>query len=201
MPDNNICKALIEVLGQPIAATSANKTGKPSPNTAEAVKEDLDDLIPVILDGGRTKYSIESTVLSLAEDVPILFRPGVISQSDIENVLGKRVYSKAQQMVVYNPKISEINKQPSIPMYVFKNISDLVQYLSKNSSKSLLCLTDTNFDVDNLSAEFKMLQTETLFENLRYADKNNFDEIVILFDIENSKDEVLKHRLKNAKRI
>ena len=201
MPDNNICKALIDALGQPIAATSANKTGKPSPNSVEAVSEDLEELIPVILDGGRTRYSIESTVLSLSENEPILFRPGVISQSDIEKVLGKRVYSKAQQMVVYNPKTSEINNQPSIPVYLIKNISDMVQYLNANISKRILYLNDTDLNINNKNIEFRSLQTETLFENLRYADKNKFDEIVILFDIENSKDDVLKHRLKNAKKI
>jgi L-threonylcarbamoyladenylate synthase len=201
MPNNNICKALIDTLGQPIAATSANKTGKPSPNSVESVYDDLAGLIPVILDGGRTRYSIESTVLSLSENEPILFRPGVISQSDIEKVLGKRVYSKAQQIVVYNPETSKINNQPSIPMYLINNKSDMFQYLNGNVSRRIFCLTDIDLNINIQNVEFRLLKAETLFENLRYADKNKFDEIVILFDFENSKDEVFKHRLKNAKKI
>lgn len=87
MPDNKTALALIRAAGVPIAAPSANVSGRPSPTTAAHVLEDLGGKIPLILDGGPSISGVESTVL-YAGKKPVLLRPGAITKSMIESVIG-----------------------------------------------------------------------------------------------------------------
>ena len=88
MPSHPVALALIGAAGLPIAAPSANRFTQLSPTTAEHVREGLGDRIDYILDGGPCNVGIESTVLSLAGNVPVLLRPGGVSRSQIEEVIG-----------------------------------------------------------------------------------------------------------------
>jgi L-threonylcarbamoyladenylate synthase len=88
MPSNPIALALIREAGLPIAAPSANRFSELSPTTAEHVRVAMGDRVAMVLDGGRTTVGIESTVLSLAGPEAILLRPGMVSQAEIEEVIG-----------------------------------------------------------------------------------------------------------------
>jgi len=88
MPSNPIALALIREAGVPIAAPSANRFTQLSPTTAEHVRRFMADRVAMILDGGPTTVGIESTVLSLAGQPPLLLRPGMISQAELEAVIG-----------------------------------------------------------------------------------------------------------------
>jgi L-threonylcarbamoyladenylate synthase len=88
MPAHPIANELIRRAGIPVAAPSANRFTQISPTTAEHVRTSLGDRIDMILDGGPTTVGIESTVLSLAADAPILLRPGMVSQAAIEAIIG-----------------------------------------------------------------------------------------------------------------
>lgn len=87
MPDHKTALALIRAAGVPIAAPSANLSGRPSPTTAAHVKADLDGRIDVILDGGPCRIGLESTVLSLCKP-PVILRPGGITREMLEAVVG-----------------------------------------------------------------------------------------------------------------
>ena len=87
MPDHKCALALIREAGVPIAAPSANLSGKPSPTTAEHVREDLWGKVDVILDGGPCRVGLESTVLSLI-GTPTILRPGGITREMLESVIG-----------------------------------------------------------------------------------------------------------------
>ena len=76
MPKHKVALELIKQSGCPIAAPSANLAGKPSPTTAQHVFEDLNGRIDAILDGGATNIGVESTVVDLTVDPPMLLRPG-----------------------------------------------------------------------------------------------------------------------------
>ena len=89
MPANKIALELIRKSGVPIAAPSANRSGKPSPTSAEHVLQDMDGRISLILDGGKTKIGIESTVVDLSGKTPILLRPGKITAEQLRSVLGR----------------------------------------------------------------------------------------------------------------
>lgn len=88
MPDHPIALALIQAAGLPLAAPSANRFTEVSPTTAEHVRRGLGSDVDMILDGGPCQVGIESTVLSLSADQPILLRPGGVSRSEIEGVIG-----------------------------------------------------------------------------------------------------------------
>src|SRR5712691_9399033 len=88
VPDHAVARALIEAAGVPIAAPSANRSGRPSPTRAAHVRDDLDGRIEMILDGGPTPVGIESTVLDMTGESPLLLRPGGISLEALRQALG-----------------------------------------------------------------------------------------------------------------
>lgn len=88
MPSHPAARALIEKTGLPIAAPSANRSGRPSPTRAEHVLEDMDGRIGLILDGGPCRVGLESTVLDAAGEVPRVLRPGGVTPEMIEAALG-----------------------------------------------------------------------------------------------------------------
>lgn len=88
VPAHPMALALIECAGVPIAAPSANRFTELSPTCAEHVRRSLGDRVDLILDGGSTPVGIESTVLSLAGERPVLLRPGMISREEIEEITG-----------------------------------------------------------------------------------------------------------------
>lgn len=89
MPDHPAARRLILTSGRPIAAPSANASGRPSPTLAEHVAEDLGGKIPVILDGGEVGIGIESTILDLTEEIPMILRPGYVTKDMLEKVIGE----------------------------------------------------------------------------------------------------------------
>ncbi len=88
MPRHPVALSIIEQSGVPIAAPSANISGRPSPVCAQDVLEDMDGRIDLILDSGACTVGVESTVIDLSEDVPMILRPGGLTKEDIESVLG-----------------------------------------------------------------------------------------------------------------
>ena len=95
MPSHPIAQALIRAAGVPLAAPSANTSGKPSPTTAQHVLADLDGRIDMIVDGGQCEVGVESTVVTLCTDPPRLLRPGGITLPQLCAVLGDVVVDKA----------------------------------------------------------------------------------------------------------
>ncbi len=87
-PSHKITQKIISSANIPLAAPSANTSGKPSPTTAMHVFHDMNGKIPYIVDGGICEVGVESTVITVAEDVPVLLRPGGISIAQLENVIG-----------------------------------------------------------------------------------------------------------------
>jgi L-threonylcarbamoyladenylate synthase len=88
MPAHPMARALLEAARIPIAAPSANRFTELSPTTAAHVRESLGDAVDLVLDGGACKVGIESTVLSLAGPRPRILRPGMITRTQIEEVIG-----------------------------------------------------------------------------------------------------------------
>jgi L-threonylcarbamoyladenylate synthase len=88
IPAHPVARALLEAAGIPVAAPSANRFTELSPTTAEHVREGLGDAVDLVLDGGPCTVGIESTVLSLAGPRPRILRPGMITRTQIEEVIG-----------------------------------------------------------------------------------------------------------------
>lgn len=88
MPDHPIALALIKEAGVPIAAPSANRSGRPSPTTANHVLADLEGRVAGIVDGGPTGVGVESTVIDVTVEPPIILRPGGVTKEQLEAVIG-----------------------------------------------------------------------------------------------------------------
>ena len=89
MPSHPIALEMIRYGGGYIAAPSANTSGRPSPTLASHVADDMDGIIPMILDGGAVGIGIESTIVDLTDEVPTILRPGFITKEMLEEVVGE----------------------------------------------------------------------------------------------------------------
>lgn len=89
VPAHPIAQALLAAAERPLAAPSANRSGRVSPTTAAHVLDDLDGRVSMILDGGATVHGLESTVLDATDDGVVLLRPGAVPREAIETVLGE----------------------------------------------------------------------------------------------------------------
>lgn len=94
-PDHPVALAWLRCLAQPVAAPSANRSGRPSPTTGRHVLEDLCGQVEMILDAGPCRVGLESTVLDLTAAVPVILRPGGVSREALEEVLGRVVLDPA----------------------------------------------------------------------------------------------------------
>ncbi|MGA2459025.1 MAG: L-threonylcarbamoyladenylate synthase [Terriglobales bacterium] len=122
MPAHPIALTLIRTAGVPLAAPSANRFGELSPTTADHVRRSLGSDVDFILDGGPCQVGIESTVLSLTEPGPILFRPGGISRTDLEAIVGpvasaQEVYAGAHPAPGLHPR----HYSPRTTLYLVTN--------------------------------------------------------------------------------
>ena len=87
-PAHEDAQTLLRETGRPIAAPSANRSGRISPTEATHVFEEIGDRIDLILDGGRTPVGLESTVLDLSDETPVLLRPGTVTSEQLTELLG-----------------------------------------------------------------------------------------------------------------
>lgn len=94
-PDCAITREIIRLAGVPVAAPSANLSGKPSTTTAQHVLHDHDGKLPLIIDGGSCRVGVESTIIDLTEQPPRLLRPGGVTPEQLQTVLGEIVVDKA----------------------------------------------------------------------------------------------------------
>ena len=148
MPSSVFAHDLIVKSGVPFAAPSANLSGKPSPTTASDVYEDMNGRLPLIVDGGECLRGVESTVVSMLGETPILLRPGYVTKEEIEKVLGKPVLvasavlnSTKEGEVVESPGMKYKHYAPKADVTIiegeFKNFCD---YVSKNGEDGTYCL-------------------------------------------------------------
>lgn len=90
MPSNKIANTIIRRAAVPVAAPSANVSGRPSGTNISDIKKELLDKVSIMIDGGDSDIGLESTVVKVVDDIPVILRPGKISVEDIEKVVRKR---------------------------------------------------------------------------------------------------------------
>lgn len=119
MPDNRAALDLINAAGVPIAAPSANRSGKPSPTTYVHVLEDLAGRIDAVIRSEACLIGLESTVLDLSGSRPVILRPGGVSREELEKVLDCRVLVAGQKIVSgipYSPGMKYRHYSPRAPL-------------------------------------------------------------------------------------
>ncbi len=127
VPAHPVAQALLRAFGGPLAAPSANRFGRISPTDAQAVWTELCDAVPLILDGGPCKIGVESTVLSLAYDVPapVLLRAGGIPIGEIESVIGPVVRAQAVDHHPQAPGQLRHHYAPRKPLRLVRSASEV----------------------------------------------------------------------------
>lgn len=218
MPDNEIALKLIEVSETPIAAPSANISGKPSPTSFNHVKEDMYGKIEMIIDGGNTGIGLESTVLDLSGESPMILRPGGITIEELREVLPDvlidpalldedserkpkspgqkyRHYAPKSEMVLFNGEtkrvVDEINKRKD-------------KYVKEGKRVGIMCTDETrklykNAIVISLGSKYEEVTiAQNLFFTIRKFDELNVD-IILAESVEMSNlGSAIMNRLKKA---
>jgi len=188
MPRHPIALNLIQKLGMPIAAPSANRSGSPSSTKAEHVLEDFGGKIAAILDGGTCEYGLESTVL-LLEPQPVILRPGSITKEELEESLHLPVVFATEQ----NPEV------PLSPGTKHKHYAPQAKVLLAFSEDELARI------ILNSTATKRVIhsciQSNELYEKLREADREAIEEIIFICDEAVKEDAALMNRLTHAASI
>lgn len=103
---------IVKLLGRPLAAPSANKSGRLSPTSAEAVAASLGDKVPLIIDGGASDVGVESTIIKIVSNKAYLLRPGGLASSDIEKALGFALQRVDQRAAIEAPGMMQSHYAP-----------------------------------------------------------------------------------------
>ncbi|QUI20915.1 threonylcarbamoyl-AMP synthase [Vallitalea pronyensis] len=131
IPSHPIARSIIEASGLPIAAPSANISGRPSPTMGQHVIHDLQGKVSMIIDGGSSEIGLESTVVDVTESTPTILRPGGITKKMLEKVVGAVVEDPAiksmnENMVPKAPGMKYRHYAPNAELIVFKGNKDRV---------------------------------------------------------------------------
>ncbi|MBM6834258.1 L-threonylcarbamoyladenylate synthase [Megamonas hypermegale] len=196
MPDNDIARELIRLSNTPIAAPSANISGRPSPTTAQAVYNDLHDRIDMILDGGACHFGVESTIVDCTEDVPIILRPGAITKEMLEElfpvvkidraIVGDNVVPKAPGMKYkhYAPKANMILFEGSSAKMAEAIASKMADYEKEGKKVGLVVsyevaekLQHENTAIYGNQEDLLTIASE-IYECLRFFDDKDVDIIL-----------------------
>lgn len=186
MPAHPIAFQLIELVGVPLVAPSANLSGRPSPTCAQHVEEDFSGKLAAIVDGGPCQIGIESTVLSLLTDIPTLLRPGSITKEQIEAVLGREVALPTLGGPILSPGMKYRHYAPIGALHVATALPDLAVDSFIISREAVPGFTH------------RPLNARELYSHLREADLLGCQEIWVLLDSVSSADAALMNRLNKA---
>lgn len=192
MPSNPVAHEIIERSGIPFAAPSANLSGRPSPTTAMDVFVDMDGKIPLIVDGGICDAGVESTVVSVLENTPVLLRPGVVTAAQIEKVLGKKVVIakaitegvKGDEKVL-SPGMKYKHYAPNADITILSgSLEACAKFANLHKTKNTFALCfegeEKFFDMPAVTfgkASDPLSQAHALFSALRELDKKGADKV------------------------
>lgn len=143
MPENKIALAMIRAAGGYIAAPSANTSGRPSPTKAEHVVEDMDGKIEMIIDGGDVGIGLESTIVDLTEEEPIILRPGYITQEMLTEALKRDV---AMDKTILDANSKQAPKAPGMKYRHYAPKADLTIFTgnTEDVTRQICALIDAD---------------------------------------------------------
>lgn len=198
MPSHNVAHAILKETGLPIAAPSANLSGRPSPTMFKHVVEDLSGKVDIIVDGGSTEVGIESTVLDVTVNPPMILRPGKITLEDLQQVIpdvsiDTTVISTDDKTVPKSPGQKYKHYAPKAEAYLFAGnlfnvVKEVNRRIEKQSGKkvAVLATTETMADYRGMDLLINLGSRENLediaaniFGALRQCDEEQVEIIFV----------------------
>lgn len=179
MPDNVIARGIITFSGVPIAAPSANISGRPSGTSVDDIRKELEGKVSAIVDGGETQIGLESTVVKVIDEIPYILRPGKVTMEEIRNVIGEAefgngiFYPVEENEKVESPGVKHKHYAPNKP----------AQLLYSEDEKDLIFEINRMIKAykgDVVVLGFKEHKGEIVVSEHRYIDlgsKENLNEI------------------------
>lgn len=198
MPENKIALELIRTSKVPIAAPSANISGRPSPTSAKHVIEDMMGKIDMIIDGGDTGIGLESTVVDLSGNIPMILRPGGVTKEELQKIIpnitidfaiikeGENIVPKSpgQKYKHYAPKSDMLVFSGDVERIVANIIGKTKENMDLGKKVGIICTDETRefykegFIISMGSRQNKETIAHNLFNTLRLFDEENVDIIL-----------------------
>lgn len=215
IPAHPVAREFLKAAGVPVAAPSSNISGKPSPTRAEHVIADMDGRVNAIICGGASAVGVESTIIDMTEDVPVILRPGGITPEDIKGVLGD---VKIDKHVLESVNVKDKPKCPGMKYKHYapdaevtvvsgkieateKKIAELVlEEKKKGLCVGVLARCDKGYGADTFisSGDNNGELARVLFDALRQFDKEKIDTCFVQFTGDDGISLAVKNRLFKA---
>lgn len=185
MPENKAARAIIEKCGFPLAAPSANTSGKPSPTSAEHVFEDMNGKIPLIIDGGECSVGVESTVICFKDGKIHILRPGGVTKEMLAE-FGEVEVDKAVEAApapdekVISPGMKYKHYSPKAEVFIINAHGDkFAEYCLKNGNEKTLFLSCGERAGFLNYGETSEIQARRLFSLLRLSDEKGAEKVLV----------------------
>ncbi len=186
VPAHPLALELLQAFGGGLAAPSANRFGQVSPTTAAHVRAEFGDQAPLILDGGPCTVGVESTILHLAGEEPVLLRPGQITPSQLAAVLGAPPRAHQPRDQVRAPGLLESHYAPRTPMQLLP-VEEIPTFCATHKDQAIALLAPPGLDLGPASAGISLIPmpdnptayAQALYATLRRLDGQGFDLILV----------------------
>lgn len=216
MPSDQVARDLIRQAGVPIAAPSANISGRPSPTKPEHIIRDMDGRVDGILVGGPCDYGVESTIIDLSEDLAMVLRPGSITLEMLGEVLGRvdldpSLKNKDDNIRAKAPGMKYKHYSPQAQVYIVKaddleGFADRVDSLCEDNAKKGLKIGVMTMNYDQHSYQAKVFDlggsdtevAKNLFDSLISLDRESIDIAYVPYFEERGIGVAIMNRLKKA---
>lgn len=200
-PAHPLALTLLQRLNSGVAAPSANRFGRISATTAQHVRDEFGAAVPMVLDGGECEVGIESTIIDLSSKQPCLLRPGMISQDDIERVIGPIASNASTE----SPRVSgslAAHYAPRTPMQMLSRthlVSQYMQHMHEGMHCEVLCLDTVPANIKGLSLDNEYhAYAHGLYAAMRELDSRNAELLLIEQTPQNSQWLAVNDRLNRA---
>ncbi|SFE23271.1 L-threonylcarbamoyladenylate synthase [Peptostreptococcus sp. D1] len=194
MPSDKVARALIKASGVPIAAPSANLSGKPSPTKPEHIIADMNGRVDGILVGGFCDFGVESTIVDLSENVPMVLRPGAITLEMLKEALGAvrldpSLSSHSDNIKAKAPGMKYKHYSPNANIFMVTGgidrlveLSEFLLEMKDNAEKkiAILCMKQNVARFDELKLKFRNVNVFSLGSTYEEVARNLFDVLIAL---------------------
>lgn len=191
VPAHDGARAFLRAAKRPLAAPSANRSGQVSPTTAQHVADELGEAVTLILDGGPCAVGLESAVIDLSGDTPLLLRPGGVTLEEIESVLGRSIAIAGTGDAIRAPGMLESHYAPGLPLRL--------DAAEAQPGEALLGFGPAPDATLNLSEARNLREAAAnLFAHLRALDRPDFTGIAVMRIPEQGLGRAINDRLRRA---